>query len=423
MAEEVKLADIMEETKKTHTKMMNAVEDFKEQKQKMDAIEAKLGHIPSDVKETLEKIDTAIDGFDTKHNDLISKYEALEQKLNDLEEMESTGTDAEAKMADEHMGEFKSFMRYGVASPQSTKGADMAKLVDFQQKSMYAGSDPDGGFVIPRPMSNMIQTAKRDATPFRAEAGSTSVSGDMFRYLIDIGEAASGWVTERASRGKTAGTQLQEASIQVHEMYAGPALTQTILDDAAFPIESWLGGKIATSFADLEANAFLLGDGIGKPRGILTYASGTNWQQIEQVASGGSAAITADGLMNLQDALKETFMQNAKWYMNRRTVTKVRQLKDTTNQYLWQPGLQAGAPSTLLGDPIVKMNYMPVVASNALSIMFGDLRKAYLIVDRYATRILRDPFTQTPYVIFKTNARVGGDVVNFEAMKIMKCGA
>jgi len=417
------LEEIKAETKKTHTAMMEAVTDFKAAQVKLEALETKVGEVPSDLTETLAKIDTSIDAFDTKHADLITQYEAVEQKLNDLE---AAGVDTKAveeKLAEEHGVEFKSFLRYGVNAGE--KGADEKNLLDLQQKSMYAGSDPDGGFVIPRPMSNMIQTAKRDATPFREEASSTTVSGDMFKYLIDIGELASGWVTERAARGKTATPNLHEASIMVHEMYAGPALTQNVLDDAAFPLESWLSGKVGESFGNLEAYAFLLGTGSGQPRGILTYADGNAWGQIQQLETATASVIAADDLIEQQGDLKEAYAANAKWYMNRRTITAIRKLKtDASNlEYMWQPGLQAGAPSTILGDPVVKMNYMPVIADSALSIMFGDLKKAYLIVDRYATRVLRDPYTQTPYVIFKTNGRVGGDVVNFEAVNLTKIKA
>lgn len=414
------LESIKQETKQTHTQLMEAVTDFKAMDKRMDEAEKKMGVIPADLQETMAKINTSVDGLDTKHNKLIEDIDGLQTKLNDIEEAGAGSQDAETKLADEHMVEYKSYMRRGI---HANGGADETKLTDFQKKSMYAGSDPDGGFVVPRPMSNMIQTAKRDATPFRQYASSTTVSGDMFRYLIDIGEAGGGWVTERGARGQTDTTQLQEGNILVHEMYAGPALTQTILDDAAFPIENWLGMKVADKFADLEANAFLLGDGAGKPRGMLTYDNGTSWGQIEQVVSGGATTITADALFTLQDSLKEIYAGNAKFYMNRRTVSAIRKFKDSANQYLWQPGLKDGEPSTLLGDPLVKMNYMPTVAANALAMTYGDLAKAYLIVDRFATRILRDPYTSTPYVIFKTNARVGGDVVNFEAMKIMKVAA
>jgi HK97 family phage major capsid protein len=426
MTDEVQ-KQIMVETKKTHEGLMTAVADLKTEIKRGDTFETKLGNVPEDLKETLAKVDTAVEALDTKHQGLVDLMteqkktnDAMEQKLNDLEADEGTVASVEEKLAATHALEFKAFL-CGDESPEMK-----TKLADLQLKSMYAGSDPDGGFVIPRPMSNMIQTAKRDATPFRENSGVTSIGGDTFKYLIDIGEAAAGWVTERAARGKTNTPQLQEANITVNEMYAGPALTQTILEDATFPLESWLGGKISDAFSDLEAQAFLAGNGVGKPRGILTYEDGVNWNQIEQIKSGAATTITSDQLIALQDLLKDKFANAAKFYMNRKTLTPIRQLKSDTgtgfDQYLWQPGITAGAPSTLLGDPIVKMNYMPTLAADSLSIMFGDLKQSYLIVDRSSIRVLRDPFTMHPYIVFKTNARVGGSCVNFEGIKLMKTG-
>jgi HK97 family phage major capsid protein len=413
----VEITAILEETKKTHENLRTAVEDFKQTKSKMEDLEKKVGHVPADLQEKIAKIDTAVDSFDVKHEELRTQYAAMEAKLNDLEMFESQAADqGESKESIEHAKLFVDFLRNGMEA----KSAEAKRIVELQTKSMFAGSDPDGGYAISRPMSNMIQTAKRDATPFRMNADSVGTSTDSFRYMIDIGDASAGWVSERASRSKTSTPQLEEGMIMVHEMYANPAVTQTLLDDAAFNVESWLANKIVEKFGDMESNAFLKGTGVGQPRGILTYAAGTSWKQIEQINSGGATTITADQLITLQDALKEQYAGNAKFYMNRKTVSKVRQLKAHDNQYIWQPGLVAGAPTTLLGDPIEKMNYMPTIEAGSLSVMYGDLKQAYLIVDRFAIRVLRDPYSETPFVLFKTNARVGGDVVNFEAVKLMK---
>jgi len=172
-----------------------------------------------------------------------------------------------------------------------------------------------------------------------------------------------------------------------------------------------------------ENTAFVSGDGVGKPRGILTYTAGTSWGEIEQVASGSAGAVTADKIIELYYALKEDYATNASFLMNRATVEDVRQLKDTTNQYLWNPGLAVGVPDTLMGVPVYQAADMPVPAADSLSIAVGDFKAAYQIVDRAGIRVLRDPFTDKPFVKFYSTKRVGGDVVNFEAVKLMKLGS
>ena len=424
--EEVKsqLAGLTQQVKQSIDKLQEASTDFKAYNDRLEKVESKTGHIPADMEEKLTKIDGVVETFESKTESITSSIESLESKLNELEKAEEKRSNSDEALDAKHAQAFQSFARYGIKKFDDSKGADHKELEDLQQKAMYAGSDPDGGYVVPRPMSNLIISAMRDATPFRVNASSTSISGDTFSYMIDLGEAGAGWTAERASRPETDTPKLYPARITVHEMFANPALTQQILDDAAFNIEAWLSNKVAEKFADMEAEAFLLGDGVGKPRGILTYPEGTDtWNKIEQIASGSANGITPDALYDLQDSLKEKFASSAKWYMNRRTVTLVRKMKDANGQYLWQPSIQVKAPTTLLGDPIVRMNYMPKVAAGALAMMYGALNQAYLIVDRLAIRVLRDPYTQTPYVLFKTNKRVGGDVVNFEAMKLMKVEA
>jgi HK97 family phage major capsid protein len=209
----------------------------------------------------------------------------------------------------------------------------------------------------------------------------------------------------------------------VHELYAQPKATQKLIDDAAIDIEAWLADKVSTIFAKKENTAFISGDGVGKPRGILTYSDGTSWGTIEQVASGSSGAVTADKLLELYYSLKEDYAVNATFLMNRSTVEAVRQLKDNTNQYLWSPGLHLGAPDTLLGVPVYQAADMPVPAADSLSIACGDFKSAYQIVDRTGVRVLRDPFTDKPFVKFYSTKRVGGDVINFEAIKLMKLGS
>ncbi len=300
------------------------------------------------------------------------------------------------------------------------KGHD-AGLEAFERKALSVGSDPDGGYLVTPTMSNTIVQTIFESSPMRQICSNETISSDSIELIEDRYEASSGWVTETAGRVDTSAPQVGKRSITVHELYAQPKATQKLLDDSAIDVESWIAEKVSDTFSRKENDAFINGDGVGKPRGFLTYQSGTTWGKIEQLNSGSSAAVTADKIIELFYLLKEPYMRGATFLMNRATTRLVRQLKETaTGQYLWQPGLTAGAPDTLLGVPVVQAADMPIPAANSLSIAVGDFRQAYLIVDRVGVRTLRDPFTDKPFVKFYTTKRVGGDVVNYEAIKIMK---
>jgi HK97 family phage major capsid protein len=213
---------------------------------------------------------------------------------------------------------------------------------------------------------------------------------------------------------------LGQFEIPVHEIYAKPKITQTLLDDTVFDVESWLARKVGSKFSRKQNTAFILGDGIKQPRGVLTYPAGSGHKQIEQIVSGNATALTGDGIIALTGSLKEAYLANATFLMNRATLTQLRTLKDGQGNYLWQPNYQLGLAQTLVGYPIRTGEDMPTVAAGALPIAFGDFREAYLIVDRQGVRVLRDPYSSKPFVEFYHTARVGGDVVNFEAIKLQK---
>lgn len=299
------------------------------------------------------------------------------------------------------------------------KGMD-AGLEALQTKALSVGSDPDGGYVVTPTMSQRIISIIRETSPMRKIAAVEVISTDSLDILEDRDEAASGWTTETGSVSDTNTPVIGKRNIPVFDLYAQPKATQKLVDDAAINIEEWLATKVADVFARKENTAFISGNGVGQPRGILTYAAGTSWGQIEQVNSGTSAAVTADGLIKVYYALKDGYAKRATFLMNRSLVQAVRLLKDTTNQYIWQPGLALGAPDTLMGVPVVMASDMPNAAANSLSVAVGDFSQAYQIVDRVGIRMLRDPFTDKPFVKFYTTKRVGGDVVNFEAVKLLK---
>lgn len=300
------------------------------------------------------------------------------------------------------------------------KGMD-AGLEAIQSKALSVGTDADGGYLVTSVMSSNITRIITEISPMRELASVETISTDTLDVIEDTQLPGAAWVAEAAARADTTTQQIGRNSIDTHEMYAQPKATQKLIDDAAIDVEAWLAEKVAEKFAALEATAFISGDGSGKPKGILTYTAGTAFGEIQQINSGTDGVVTADSLIRLYYALKDEYAKNATFLMNRSVIQAVRLLKEaTTNQYLWQPGLIAGTPDTLLGVPVKAAADMPIAAEDSLSVAVGDFKRAYKIVDRTGIRVLRDPFTDKPYVKFYTTKRVGGEVVNTEAVKLLK---
>jgi HK97 family phage major capsid protein len=302
---------------------------------------------------------------------------------------------------------------------------DDRALTPDETKALSVGSDPDGGYVVNPDLSGRIVMKVFETSPMRAYASIQTISTDALEGLFDLEEAASGWVAETDTRAETATPQVGKWRIPVHELYAKPKATQKLLDDAEINMEAWLASKVSEKFARDEAAAFVNGNGVGKPRGFLTYADGTTLPgTIEQFDTGANGAFAsapggADVLLSALYGLKQQYRANATWFMNRTTTGLVRRLKDSNGEFVWSPGVAAGQPATLLGYPVAAFEDMPDPATGSLSIAVGDMREGYQIVDRIGIRTLRDPYSAKPYVEFYTTKRVGGDVVNFEAVKII----
>jgi HK97 family phage major capsid protein len=308
------------------------------------------------------------------------------------------------------------------------KGWD--SLGDAERKAMTVGTDSQGGYLVPADVSGRIVTRLHDLSPIRQIASVQTISSDALEGIEDINEADAGWTGETSSRTETSTPDIGKWRIPAEEMYAKPKATQKLLDDAAVDIEAWLSMKVADKLARLEGAAFINGNGIAKPRGFATYTTAEtadasrSWGVLEHVATGVNgdfaASNPADDLMDLISAFKPQYLNNANWVTRRTVIAKIRKFKEaTTNAYLWQPGLQAGQPATLLGFPIVMAEDMPALAEDSLSLALGDF-SAYQIVDRLGIRVLRDPFTDKPYVVFYTTKRTGGGVLDFDAIKFIK---
>jgi HK97 family phage major capsid protein len=347
----------------------------------------------------------------------------LDRKAQDWASMNArrrgtvVGTFGAADM-DGYKAAFDTFLRKG----EEVMGVE-------ERKALSVGADPDGGYVVNPDLSGRIVMKVFESSPMRAYASVQVISSDALEGLFDLNEASSGWVGETDSRTETNTPQLGKWRIPAYELYAKPKATQKLLDDASINMEAWLASKVAEKFARDEANAFVVGNGVNKPRGFLTYGSGTTLPgTIEQFPSGvnGALAATPDGgdvLINALYGLKQQYRANATWFMNRASTRLVRKAKDSNGSYIWVPGIAAGQPASLLGYPVAAFEDMPDPATNSLSIAVGDMREAYQIVDRLGIRTLRDPYSAKPYVEFYTTKRVGGDVVNFESIKLVKLGS
>lgn len=286
-----------------------------------------------------------------------------------------------------------------------------------EYKAMMVGSDPDGGYLVPTATSNRIVTKVYETSPLDALATHETISTDALEIPIDTDEAGAGWVGETESRPETSTPQVGIQRIPVFELYANPKVTQQLIEDAGVDIEAWLGRKVAEKFARMRSLAFISGSGIKQPRGILTYPAGSSGARgtVIQVPSGNATTLTADGLITLMYSLKDKYLARAVWLMKRGTVASVMLFKDSQGQYMWRPGLQEGQPAMLMGSAIRRADDMPSVGAGALPVAFGDFAAGYTIVDRLGIKVMRDPYTAKPFVLFYTRQRVGGDVVDFEA--------
>ncbi|EKS28236.1 phage major capsid protein [Afipia felis] len=302
--------------------------------------------------------------------------------------------------------------------------------------SMSVGSDPDGGYFVLPALSNTMTKKLFDVTAMRRLARVETISaGDRWEEPIDNGDTGSGWVGENDSRPSTSSPKIGKLSIPLNELYAMPPVTQALLDMVGFDLGSWLLNKITDRFGRDEGYAFLGGDGVGKPRGLLTYPISTAaddtrpWGTIQYLPTGAAGGFktgstppdTGDCLRDLTWKLRTPYRQGASWLMNSNTISQIDKIKDGQGNYLFRPSMTAGAPSSLLGYPVeIDDVAMPDIGANSLSIAFGNFQKAYVIVDRIGIKLLVDPFSAKPIVLFYAYKRVGGGLANSEAVKFLR---
>jgi len=392
----------------THAEMMRAFEEFKETNDKrLAGIDRR--RIDVLLNEKLARIDQTIDAQARRLDEIAIK------NSRPIISGECLHGSPEHKMA------FETYVRSG----------ENTNLRSLEWKALSAGSNSDGGFLVPPEIESQISERLIAISPIRAIAGLRTISTNIYKKPFMIAGPAVGWVGETDVRAQTASPTIDELSFPAMELFAMPAATGTLLEDAAIKIDEWLAKEVEQVFAAQEGAAFVIGDGNNKPKGFLSYNAVSNaswsWGNIGYVASGAVGAFSAsnpsDVLVDLIYAVNAAYRQNGVFVMNRKTQSAIRKFKDSTGNYLWQPPAAVGGKATLMTFPVVEAEDMPDIAANSLSIAFGDFNRGYLVVDRTGVTVLRDPYSAKPYVLFYTTKRVGGGVQDFNAIKLMKFSA
>ncbi len=321
----------------------------------------------------------------------------------------------------QHKAAFDAYVRKGDATP----------LRDLESKALSVGTDADGGYLVPDELERAVNRAVRNVSPIRAIAGIRQVSSSVYKKPFAITGAEAGWIAETAARPETDTPTLAELSFPTMELYAMPAATSALLDDSAVDVNEWIAEEVRDAFAEQEGTAFVTGNGTAKPKGFLDYTKVANgswsWGNIGFISTGVNGAFAAtdpgDKLIDLIYTVKSGYRANGTFVFNRAVQAVIRKMKDGDGNYLWQAAAKAGDASTLMGFPIAESEDMPNLATDSYSVAFGDFRRGYLIVDRVGIRILRDPYSSKPYVLFYTTKRVGGGVQDFDALKLLKFAA
>ncbi|MEL7299424.1 MAG: phage major capsid protein [Pseudomonadota bacterium] len=349
-------------------------------------------------------------------SDIQSKLDKQEEKLTMLTKTKLTRPALSAAPVEApHQKAFNAYLRTG--------DDDGLRGLDMEEKALAVSGD--GGYLVDPQTAEVVQSTLSSTASIRAIANVVNVDATSYDVLIDHGDMGAGWATEASAVTETSTPQIDRISIPLHELSALPKASQRLLDDSAFDLEGWLAGRIADKFARAEADAFINGDGVDKPKGFLTHAivddASWAWDTLGYVASGAAGDVTADAIVDVVYALGAQYRANATFVMNSKTAALVRKLKDVDGRFLWSDGLAAGEPARLMGYPVLIAEDMPDAEdANPDCIAFGDFSAGYTVAERPDLRVLRDPFSAKPHVLFYATKRVGGDVSDFAAIKILK---
>ncbi|MEM9581910.1 MAG: phage major capsid protein [Pseudomonadota bacterium] len=371
---------------------------------------------------------TEMSGFLTDFSafqaDIKSRLQQQEERMTHLDRKTisrarpvlSTAVEAEVP----HQKAFNAYLRSG--------DDDALRGLELEGKALSSSIAAEGGYLVDPQTADTIRGVLRSTASLRAVANVVNVEATAFEVLVDHTEMGAGWATETGSATETDTPQIERISIPLHELSALPKASQRLLDDSAFDVENWLATRIADKFASSEAAAFVSGDGNDKPKGFLTHTSVDNdswsWGNLGYIATGAdgdfASGEAADAIVTLVYALGAKYRANASFVMNSKTAGAVRKMKDADGRFLWSDGLAAGEPARLMGYPVLIAEDMPDIATDEHAIAFGDFNAGYTVAERPDLRILRDPFSAKPHVLFYATKRVGGDVSDFAAIKLLK---
>lgn len=434
------------ELEEVKTAAENAMRAFETIKTEVLPLKKRFDDLDADSKEKFAKAEKAV----SDAIELSRKAEARALAAEEQQRKQREAFDAEQKALKEDLSQVKTaFNRAsaGGASEEKGKALEAARKKAFNEfcrtddklyfdqylkrqddpevKALSVNSDPAGGYLVMPEMGGIVETKVFESSPLRQLATVTTVgSTDRYEVVVDFDEAGAGWVGEEASRTTTTTPTLGMVTIPVNEIYANPKATQKILEDASMDMESWLAQKVTDQFARTEATAFVTGNGVMKPKGIMSYDAGTtiSSQQVRQVNLGSTTAFTYAGFVDVQNSLKEAYQPGAVWLYQRASNASAMKILDGEGRPIFNMNYDknVGLTPTLMGKPVYFAADVAAISSAALSLAYGDFRRAYQIVDRQGVRVLRDPYSSKPYVQFYTTKRVGGGVINFEAYSIGK---
>ncbi len=375
----------------------------------------------ADVKSAMAGFLSAFKGF---QDDVKLRMQQQEERLTMLDRKQTSyarpALSAQADQDAPHKKAFGAYLRSG--------DDDGLRGLVLEGKAMSTAVAADGGYLVDPQTADSIRSMLVSTSSLRAIANVVQVEATTFDVLIDRSEVGSGWATESAATAETATPAIERISIPLHELSAMPKASQRLLDDSAFDVEGWLAGKIASRFIRAEAAAFIAGDGVDKPAGILLPAKVANdswtWGNLGYIATGAASDFAptnaVDCIISLVYALGADYRANATFLMNSKTAGAVRKMKDADGRFMWSDGLAAAEPARLMGYPVLICEDMPDIAAGTYAIAFGDFKAGYTIAERPDLRILRDPFSAKPNVLFYASKRVGGDVTDFAAIKLLK---
>lgn len=375
----------------------------------------------------VQAVTQAVDGFVAEFKrfqaNIDSKFQQTEERLTMMDRKNMTALRTPLAGADTagapHQKAFQAYLRSG--------DEDGLRGLEMDAKSLSGAVNSDGGYLLDPQTADGVKSVLNATASVRSIASVVNVEATTYDVLIDHSDVGAGWATEQASVAESDTPQIDRITIPLHELSALPKASQRLLDDSAFDIEGWLAGRIADKFSRAEAAAFVSGDGVDKPKGFLAHSMvpqyAWTWGALGYVPTGLEGDTTAGAIVDVVYALGAQYRAGASFVMNSKTAGLVRKLKDNDGRFMWSDGLAAGQPATLMGYPVLVAEDMPDADSNGAAIAFGNFAAGYTIAERPDLRVLRDPFSAKPHVLFYATKRVGGDVSDFAAIKLLKFSA